>query len=215
MRNLASIIAGSIFLIWASVAQAEMKFGVGLPIGQVDTSGTETEGTAADTSDRSKSIKETFVGADLFVEFVSDNGFAFGVKYIPVDIELGNGSRVDTATGADIATEADTGTRTASADLTDFYTVYANVPMGGAGWYATLGYHQATVATSETLNNSAYGNEDIDGYEIGLGKNLDDNLRMELSYHDFDDISLSATGGGTNSISANADAVTFRLAYGF
>ena len=87
--------------------------------------------------------------------------------------------------------------------------------MGGAGWYATLGYHQATVATSETLNNSAYGNEDIDGYEIGLGKNLDDNLRMELSYHDFDDISLSATGGGTNSISANADAVTFRLAYGF
>ena len=74
MRNLASIIAGSILLIWASVAQAEMKFGVGLPIGQVDTSGTETEGTAADTSDRSKSIKETFVGADLFVEFVSDNG---------------------------------------------------------------------------------------------------------------------------------------------
>ena len=38
---------------------------------------------------------------------------------------------------------------------------------------------------------------------------------MELSYHDFEDISLTATGGGTNSIAANADAVTFRLAYGF
>ena len=213
MKSLKSIIASSLLLLWASVAQADIKLGVGLPLGQVETDGTETEGTAADTSDRTKSIKEQFIGADIFAEFVTDGGLAFGIKYIPMDIELGSGARTD-VDGSDPA-ENDNGTRSASADLTDFYTVYANMPVGGNGWYATLGYHQATVTTTETLNESSYGNADIDGYEIGLGKNLDDNLRMELSYHDFDDISLSATGGGTNSISANADAVTFRLAYGF
>ena len=213
MKSLKSIIASSLLLLWASVAQADIKLGVGLPLGQVETDGTETEGTAADTSDRTKSIKEQFIGADIFAEFVTDGGLAFGIKYIPMDIELGSGARTDV--DGDDADENDNGTRSASADLTDFYTVYANMPVGGNGWYATLGYHQATVTTTETLNESSYGNADIDGYEIGLGKNLDDNLRMELSYHDFDDISLSATGGGTNSISANADAVTFRLAYGF
>lgn len=213
MRSLKSIIASSLLLLWASVAQADIKLGVGLPLGQVETDGTETEGTAADTSDRTKSIKEQFIGADIFAEFVTDGGLAFGIKYIPMDIELGSGARTD-VDGSDPA-ENDNGTRSASADLTDFYTVYANMPVGGNGWYATLGYHQATVTTTESLNNSSYGNADIDGYEIGLGKNLDDNLRMELSYHDFEDISLTATGGGTNSIAANADAVTFRLAYGF
>ena len=213
MKSLKSIIASSLLLLWASVAQADIKLGVGLPLGQVETDGTETEGTAADTSDRTKSIKEQFIGADIFAEFVTDGGLAFGIKYIPMDIELGSGARTD-VDGSDPA-ENDNGTRSASADLTDFYTVYANMPVGGNGWYATLGYHQATVTTTESLNNSSYGNADIDGYEIGLGKNLDDNLRMELSYHDFEDISLTATGGGTNSIAANADAVTFRLAYGF
>lgn len=213
MRSLKGIIASSLLLLWASVAQADFKLGVGLPLGQVETDGTETEGTAADTSDRTKSIKEQFIGADIFAEFVTDGGLAFGIKYIPMDIELGSGARTD-VDGSDPA-ENDNGTRSASADLTDFYTVYANMPVGGNGWYATLGYHQATVTTTESLNNSSYGNADIDGYEIGLGKNLDDNLRMELSYHDFEDISLTATGGGTNSIAANADAVTFRLAYGF
>ena len=213
MKSLKSIIASSLLLLWASVAQADIKLGVGLPLGQVETDGTETEGTAADTSDRSKSIKEQFIGADIFAEFVTDGGLAFGIKYIPMDIELGSGARTD-VDGSDPA-ENDNGTRSASADLTDFYTVYANMPVGGNGWYATLGYHQATVTTTETLNESSYGNADIDGYEIGLGKNLDDNLRMELSYHDFEDINLTASGGGTNSIAANADAVTFRLAYGF
>ena len=213
MRSLKSIIASSLLLLWASVAQADIKLGVGLPLGQVETDGTETEGTAADTSDRTKSIKEQFIGADIFAEFVTDGGLAFGIKYIPMDIELGSGARTDV--DGDDADENDNGTRSASADLTDFYTVYANMPVGGNGWYATLGYHQATVTTTETLNESSYGNADIDGYEIGLGKNLDDNLRMELSYHDFEDINLTASGGGTNSIAANADAVTFRLAYGF
>ena len=148
MKSLKSIIASSLLLLWASVAQADIKLGVGLPLGQVETDGTETEGTAADTSDRTKSIKEQFIGADIFAEFVTDGGLAFGIKYIPMDIELGSGARTDV--DGDDADENDNGTRSASADLTDFYTVYANMPVGGNGWYATLGYHQATVTTTES-----------------------------------------------------------------
>ena len=215
MRKIISSIAGSILLFWTSFAQAEgFQFGVGFMAGQLNADGTETEGTATDTSNRSKSFDELFYGADLFAEIVSDNGFTIGLSYIPVDIEIGSGSRTDTNTGADVASEADTGTRTASADVEDLMTLYTNLPMGSDGWYTLLGYHMATVTTAETLPNSSYGNEDITGYQLGLGKRSG-NAKIELAYSDFEDIKISATGGNTNSVSADADALQLRVSFGF
>ena len=98
--------------------------------GNLSSSGTETEGTAADTSTRSKSFEEFFVGADIFVERELANGMSIGVSYVPVDVELGSGKRTDSSTGADVASEADTGTRSASADLSDLITLYGNFPFG-------------------------------------------------------------------------------------
>ncbi len=213
MRKLISSIAGSILLFWTSFAQAEgFQFGVGFMAGQLNADGTETEGTAADTSNRSKSFDELFYGADLFAEVVGDNGFTIGLSYIPVDIEIGSGSRTDT--DGDDAAENDDGTRTASADIEDLMTLYTNMPMGSNGWYALLGYHMATVTTSETLPNSSYGNEDITGYQLGLGKR-NGNTKIELAYSDFEDIDISATGGNTNSVSADADALQLRVSFGF
>ena len=213
MRKLISSIAGSILLFWTSFAQAEgFQFGVGFMAGQLNADGTETEGTAADTSNRSKSFDELFYGADLFAEVVGDNGFTIGLSYIPVDIEIGSGSRTDT--DGDDAAENDDGTRTASADIEDLMTLYTNMPMGSNGWYALLGYHMATVTTSETLPNSSYGNEDITGYQLGLGKRSG-NAKIELAYSDFEDIKISATGGNTNSVSADADALQLRVSFGF
>ncbi len=213
MRKIISSIAGSILLFWTSFAQAEgFQFGVGFMAGQLNADGTETEGTAADTSNRSKSFDGLFYGADLFVEIVGDNGFTIGLSYIPVDIEIGSGSRTDT--DGDDAAENDDGTRTASADIEDLMTLYTNMPMGSNGWYALLGYHMATVTTSETLPNSSYGNEDITGYQLGLGKR-NGNTKIELAYSDFEDIDISATGGNTNSVSADADALQLRVSFGF
>ncbi len=213
MRKIISSIAGSILLFWTSFAQAEgFQFGVGFMAGQLNADGTETEGTAADTSNRSKSFDELFYGADLFAEIVGDNGFTIGLSYIPVDIEIGSGSRTDT--DGDDAAENDDGTRTASADIEDLMTLYTNMPMGSNGWYALLGYHMATVTTSETLPNSSYGNEDITGYQLGLGKR-NGNTKIELAYSDFEDIDISATGGNTNSVSADADALQLRVSFGF
>ncbi len=211
MTNIIRIIASSIILLWSFSAKAEFQYGIGGLFGQVSTDGTETEGTAADTSDRSKSFEELFVGADLFVEFISDS-YTIGLSYVPFDVELGSGSRTDN--NGDDPAENDDGTRTASADLTDFYTLYANIPFGGGGMYTLLGYHFATVETAETLNESSYGNVDVEGYQIGIGSRSG-NIKYELSYSDFENIKINSTGGGTNSVSADADTVQFRVSYGF
>ena len=212
MKNIIRILFCSVLLVWTTNVKADVQLGVGGILGLVSTDGTETEGTAADTSDRSKSIDEFFAGADLFIEAVGDNGGALGISYIPFEVDLGSGSRTDT--DGDDAAENDDGTRTASAELTDFYTIYANMPMGSNGFYALLGYHFATVETTETLNESSYGNVDIEGYQLGFGKRSD-NVKYELAYSDFEDIKITATGGGTNSVKADADALTFRISYGF
>ena len=214
MKKLNILVATLMFTFFTSV-KAEIQFGLGIIAGQTDVSGTETEGTAADTSDRTADFKEAFVGADIFVELVQDNGFTYGLSYVPLDIELGSGSRTDSAgAAAGGGAENDTGTRTASADLSDLITIYANIPFGGNGFYGLAGYHLVTVSTAETLNESSYGNEDIQGYQLGIGQRSG-NFKYEFAYSDFEDISISSTGGGTNSISADADALTFRMSYAF
>ena len=212
MKKLLSILAASFLLI--STAKAEMTYGFGLMTGQVSSSGTETEGTAADTSTRSKSFDEFFVGADIFAEKELANGVSIGVSYVPVDVELGSGKRTDSSSGADVASEADTGTRSASADLSDLITLYGNFPFGNNGAYGLAGMHFVTVSTSETLPNSSYGDEDIFGALIGVGKKTG-KTKIELFYSDFEDISISSTGGNTNKVSADADALTLRLSVGF
>ena len=213
MKNIIRILLCSTMLVWMTNSKAEIQFGFGLMAGQLDTSGTETEGTAADTSVRNKSFEEAFAGADIFIENIFDNGFTVGLSYVPLNIDVGDGSRQDNA-GGDVPGEADTGTRTASAEVADLVTLYTNVPLGGAGWYGLLGGHMATVETTENLPNSSYGNEDITGYQVGLGKRVD-KAKFELFYSDFEDISISSTGGNSNSVSADADAVVLRLSIGF
>ena len=72
----------------------------------------------------------------------------------------------------------------------------------------------ATIKTEETLNESSYPDEDIFGIQVGIGQRLG-NVKYELAYSDFEDIDISSTGGGTNKVSADADAVLFRLSFGF
>ena len=69
------------------------------------------------------------------------------------------------------------------------------------------------VTTSETLPNSTYGDENVFGAQIGYGVKRG-NLKYELSYSDFESISLSSTSG-SSSVKVDADALTFKIAYGF
>ena len=214
MKNILKILAASLMIMSLTSAKAEIQYGFAIIAGQADVSGTETEGTNPDTSDRSKTIKETFVGGDIFIESVTDEGVALGLSYVPMKIELGSGSRTDTAVAAASGgAENDTGTRTASAELSNLITAYTNIPISSNGLYTLLGVHMATVETTETLNTESYGDEDIFGAQIGLGVR-NGNIKYELAYSDFEDIKISSSGGA-NSVSADADVLSLRLSYAF
>ena len=66
------------------------------------------------------------------------------------------------------------------------------------------------VSTDETLHTSSYGDQNINGFQYAIGKNSG-NLRYELSYSDFDDISLTSSNG--DKITADADNLMFKLSY--
>ena len=212
MKNKILTGLASLMLIFSiSTLKADVNVGASVMVGQLDTAGTETEnGTGTDK--HSKSFKETFLGASVFLELVADNGFALGIDYVPVDVDIGDGQRTDTDQGQ-ASGEADTGTRKASASLEDLITVYANIPLGGNGFYALAGYHTVDVTTSETLPSSSYGNVDINGYQVGLGRK-GDNFKLELFYSDFEDIKLTASGGSaSHTIAADADAMGLKLSF--
>lgn len=226
MKKIISTLGAS-FIWMALIAPANsgpVGVGVALQVGQYETSGTETEkavtGVTSETTN--KTLKETFAGASVYAEYRRDNGFALGVDYVPTDISLGSGKRTDTNASEEASpTEADTGDRSASADIDGLTTIYAHIPIGPV--YVLLGYHSADVTTTETLQTSSYGNVSINGTQIGLGiKSEDSRMRAQVSYSDFDDISLTATGNtiagnltGQNKITADADVLAFSVAFGF
>ena len=220
MNKLLKTIAATILstLLLSGVAMSEFNIGVSGMFGAVETEGTEHENsggsviTAAEKNNLT--ITEMFAGGSVFAEFITDGGWGFGIDWVPVDADLGNGTRVDTIAVA----PGDTGTRTASAELQDLYTIYMSKSFGDNGWYGLLGYHDATIATTETLNASVYPNADLNGVQYGIGKKSplgNGEIRYELSYSDFDDISILDSTNSTNKITANADAYMFKVGISF
>ena len=177
------------------------------------TNGTENEKSGdVGPEKNSTSLDEKFLGASIYFEFEANNGWTFGLDYVPLDIEVGDGKRTDTTSDSNESTD-DSGTYSASADVQDLITLYTNIPIGSNGLYGLLGYHTADVTTTETLPNSTYGDTSIDGYQVGLGLKSG-NLKYELSYSDFESISLTSSSGSTT-VDADADAMMFKIAYGF
>ena len=211
IKKINIFVATLVFMFFTSV-NAEIKMGFSLIAGQSDISGTETEGTATDTSDRSKDITEQFIGADIFFEKIMDDGTTYGISLVPLDIELGSGKRVDTGAGQDVTSEADKHTAEAKASLQNLFTAYTNIPVGA--FYALLGVHYTTVETDEKLLTSTYDDVDVFGAQVGFGMRSG-NLKYELSYSDFEDINISSTSGNINSITADADALLFKVSYGY
>ena len=139
MKKLLAVFTVLSMLFAVPASAAEMNFGFSLMAGQFDTDGSETEKTVSGvTSEKTtKSLSETFYGGSLFAEIEADNGIRIGLDYVPLDIKLGSGARTDSSSGADVASEADTGDRSAEANVKDLFTVYAHYPVGPA--YAILG----------------------------------------------------------------------------
>ena len=213
MKKLLAVFTVLSMLFALPANAAGMNFGFSLMAGQFDTDGSETEKTVTGvTSEKtSKSLSEDFYGGSIFAEIEADNGIIIGLDYIPLDIKLGSGARTDSSSGADVAAEADTGDRSAEANVKDLFTIYTHVPVGPV--YAVLGYMDADVTTSETLPTSSYGDASINGWQYGLGVKRD-SMRFEIAYSDFDSISLTSSAN-TNKIEADADALNAKISFAF
>ena len=206
MKKIIAVLFSVLFL--NSIAHAGV--GISLLAGQVSTSGTENEKSGDKGPEKnSKDFDEAFYGASIYAEFEASNGIVYGIDYVPLEIELGSGQRTDTAA----VSENDSGTRKASANLEDLITLYTNIPFGDGGTYGLLGIHMAEMTSSETLPNSTYGDETVYGAQFGLGYKSG-SLKYELSYSDFEDISLSSSSG-SSTVTGEADAISLKIAYGF
>ena len=87
-------------------------------------------------------------------------------------------------------------------------------------YYLKGGIANVTLVTEESLGTgSKYGDEDVTGYLYGFGI-TDGNSRLELSYTDYEDISLTSsvarTGVTTNNkIEADLDVLQLKYSYAF
>ncbi len=210
IKNLKTLL-GAITILTFSISTAySANLGVSLMYGQVETDGTETERTVTSITSETNSTskEENYFGGSIFLE-QEVGPLVLGVDVVPFAIELGSGSRTDTTSDNKESTQQD-GTVTASASLDFLTTIYAQYPIGN--FYAGLGYHMVDVTTDEKLHTSTYGDESINGYQYAVGMNSG-SLRYELSYSDFDDISLTSSNG--DKIEADADNVMFKLSYIF
>ncbi len=222
-RILAMLAAlGMLTYATGSVASSGFTIGVSGMAGFIETEGQESEnsgGTVVTTNEITKhDITEGYFGGSIFAEYETEGGWALGIDFVPVDADLGDGNRTD-ASGSASASADDTGDRSASAEMEDLYTIYVTKTLGDNGMYALLGYHDATITTTETLPASSYGDASLNGIQYGIGFKTpvgeDGAIRYELSYSDFDDISLTDSTNSKNVITAEADAYTLKIGFNF
>ena len=214
-----SILAFALLLSYSSYSFAEMRYGVSLAYTQVDASGSETEGGEK----TNKSVENKVVIPSIFAEYSASDVLSLGIDYIPLSADVSDKThkRTDVETSVTGTTTAANTTRNqkAQAELENHITLYANYSLDGT-YYLKGGVAFVNVASDETLDTgSKYGDEEIFGGVIGLGAQ-EGNLRIEILYTDYEDISLTSTVARTdvspnNKIDADLDTLAFKLSYLF
>tara|TARA_Y100001958_G_C21178991_1_gene509249 strand:+ start:408 stop:1094 length:687 start_codon:yes stop_codon:yes gene_type:complete len=214
-----TIIALALLLSFSSQAFAEMRYGVSLAYTFVDADGSETEGGEKTT----KSVDNQVVVPSLFAEYSASDVLSLGIDFIPLSADVSDKThkRTDVETSVTGTATAANTTRNqkAQAELENHITLYANYNINDT-YYLKGGVAFVTLTTDDTLDTgSKYGDEDIFGGVFGIGAQ-EGNLRAEVVYTDYEDISLTSSVARTgvtpnNKIDAELDTLAFRLSYVF
>ena len=197
------------FSFVASIASAEMRMGVSVHAMMFESSGSETLRQSSNVTNHTE--KETAIVPSLFIEAVNDAGIGIGLDYVPV-AELGEG------TGADDDAET-SGANKASAELASHSTLYL-IAQNENGIFLKAGMAFADVETTEVLaTGDSYGDATTEGLMAGIGisRDLDNGnfARGELSYVDYDEVSITSTGGSTVKASVDTVNLTFSIGKSF
>tara|TARA_X000000950_G_scaffold262926_1_gene334661 strand:+ start:742 stop:1494 length:753 start_codon:yes stop_codon:yes gene_type:complete len=217
LKHLALICSAS--LMFGSTAFAT-SYGIGVTgtIAMIDASGSETEGTAADTSDKSASVDNRAAYGSIFIESTLGNGITFGFSHNPFAADVSDSvhERTETSEAGDGEGVSGSNTRKADAEVKNYNQIYMEVPYKGS--YVKVGFAQIDVNTQENAlsNGGTYGNATLDGLAIGIGAKQDfgndSYMKLSLEYVDFEDLSLSSSTN--NSINADLDITELNFAIG-
>ena len=219
MKKMILALFAAFSLVFSGGAMAETNFGVSAQIVSLEASGTETEGGETNSRD----VKHIFPVGSVFAEMEGER-FTVGLDWIPFDADVSSKThkRTDTetsVTGTAAATSTSR-TQTAQAQIQNHLTLYGEMTIGDTPYYAKAGYIHVTVDAQESLGTgSKYGSADINGVLIGAGVRTG-NLKYEVTYTDYDDVSLTSsvarTGVSTNNkVTADLDATAFKISYVF
>ena len=213
MKKIAIFLTGFLVIAYSTV-KADVILGISAAAHSVDASGTETLRSSGKKTNGGHD--ESAIVPEIFIEAEADNGFAMGLAYIPTR-EMGKKSRTDSGGESD-------GTYKAEAELDNVIQAYVDYPftdLYGGTLYGKLGIQHATVKTLESLNSgSAYPDQDLFGYTVGLGLKGDlpygDGLiyKLDATYTDFEDYSAGAADGNGNKITADLEDVAVKISIG-
>ena len=206
-------------LTFVGKAYAEISYGVSASLTQIDASGTETEGGEKNSADADNLV----VVPSLFVEYGISDAISVGLDYIPLSADVSKNTKsrtdVETSVTGNAATVATSRTNKAQAELTNHTTLYGNYMLTDT-MFLKAGVAYVELDATESLGTgSKYGTEDVYGAVVGIGAKQD-NIRVELLYTDYEDITLTSsvarTGVTTNNkIEAELDTLQFKLSYAF
>ena len=232
MKNIKAIILASLICVFGSSYALAEGFSVGFTgaIADIEASGTETEGKPAVVETNNAQVNNTVPVFSVFAEMndVMGTGISVGVDYIPMSADVSNSVRkrtdVETSVTGTNTTTSTSRSQSAQAELDQHVTVYATYNIA-ENIYVKAGYVTVDLNTLESLGTgSKYGNIEVEGYTIGLGAQADlmaDMFaRVEASYTDYEDISISDTTGRTgvttnNKIDASLDVSMLKASIGY
>ena len=203
----------------------EIRIGASASVASITSKGTETlKDTAGKTSTEEHA---NAVIPSLFMEIATDSGLGLGLDYVIGGADLAGSTRTNDHPDAGGATDNDSGSNTANAEVDSIVSLYLTKSFD-SGLYVKLGMVQADITTKEVLSTgSSYGNISADGTVVGIGfERVSDGgtfFRTGIDYTDFDSIKLTSTvaagtsgslAGGTNTIDADVDVLAAKFSVG-
>ena len=213
-KKLVGILSSFLFMFFVTVNANAGSVGISVSQWDVDGSGTEN---VNGENDNTGTHSETISGVpSIFIESEPNNGWVFGLDYIPVGAEFISSSKTQTnITSAASATESKT--QKVEGDLDNHITFYVEKEVA-SGIYLKGGVISVEVTSNESIGTgSKYGNDTIFGWTAGLGYKHDMGsmfIKAELTFNEYETIKLSSSNT-TNSATGDIDATTGKIAIGY
>ena len=190
----------------ATSAQAAGLVGVKLGVGELDAQSNSYTAGSTTVASQSASADNQFGAIFGEVELSQVEGLSVGLEYIPftATIRLDKG---ESGTGADVK------------NYTTLYGLYMKEASQG-NIYFKAGYSHADIGSITNANGSTVNSQDdsLTGPMIGIGFQSNELVnglvaRLEATYTDVDDVSVTTTSNGSTSVkkTGSGEITTFTV----